>query len=258
MFETKNILSPIPTKDGVYFVDSIVNPPKDYDPSESSPLDIIQSERYLSTMSAPPSPMGMGDLKFAAFTKDGIAKPETLAKNVFSFDFANGNTLYYTIADDDEGYDKPVSLYMYNEGSIKLATDVDPKSIYVSETSNTVLYISEKGLYNGTLYIAENGEILKVADEVYSYTSIADKYIAYISEYSPSSRSGELYVCKRGKKAWCIATDCLLVPSVEHYQRERKGETGSPNVDGLHTEISSVELQEELMSYWRHLQYYYF
>lgn len=135
-----------------------------------------------------------GELVRYTIGEQKITGKKKLDDDVVSFELSDeADTIHY-FKDEDDG---SADLYTIAEDkTVKVASDVYLNSLVVSNDGKTVSYIGdyESEDRSGTLYIVEDGEKSKIADEVGYYYFNDANYIYYVGHYDAEDREGDLYL----------------------------------------------------------------
>ena len=144
--------------------------------------------------------------------KNGVVgKAEVYDSDVYTDDisFVDGSKIKYF-----KNYKRNFNDYKDNKGElyidkVKIDYDVYANSINYYSDLDKVFYFTDRydendnGTLdennNGTLKVYENGESVKIADDVHDYSVMADGRVLYLNDYSLNYYKGELHEWHNGK-----------------------------------------------------------
>lgn len=143
-----------------------------------------------------PDEKSYGELYRISITNGTVGKAEVYDSDVYTgyCYFAGDDKFeYYKDYKDSKG-----ELYV---NKVKIDYDVSVYSTVVYSDSDKVIYFTdwndEKDY--GTLKIYQNGESVKVADDVHDFSTMSDGRILYLYDYSLNYYKGELHVWENGE-----------------------------------------------------------
>lgn len=153
---------------------------------------------------------GYGDLYKVTVDK----KNATVSSEMYDSDVSEQYMFLST--DNDIAYFKDVNLDDYR-GDLYIngeEIDYDVRISYVTKLNGAFLYYadwaSSDGIGDGTLKMYKDGEKIKVADDVHTFTVTNNDDILYLYDYSANHYTGTLYLFNGGEKQK-IADDVVTV-----------------------------------------------
>lgn len=140
--------------------------------------------------------LGNGDLYRITISDNTIGKPELYDTDVYQYNvcfMADGKLLYQKGHKGSRG-----DLYLDKE---QIDYDVTLYAMEYNENCNEIIYRvdynAEEG--SGTLKLYKDGNVSKIADNVYDATILSNGEVLYLYDYSNSYHRGDLYLYRNGE-----------------------------------------------------------
>lgn len=166
-----------------------------------------------------PDEKSYGELYRISITNGTVGKAEVYDSDVYTgyCYFAGDDKFeYYKDYKDSKG-----ELYV---NKVKIDYDVSVYSTVVYGDSDKVIYVTDwnDDKYYGTLKIYQDGESVKVADDVHDFSVMSDGRILYLYDYSLNYYKGELHVWENGETR---KIDDDVVAVIPVYETKYRGDS---------------------------------
>ena len=143
-----------------------------------------------------PDEKSYGELYCITIADGVVGKAEVYDSDVYtSYCYFNGDDKFEYYKDYKDGKGE---LYV---NKTKIDYDVNIYRTTVYSDSDKVIYLTDWNdeKQYGTLKIYQNGESVKIADDVHDYSVMADGRILYLYDYSLNYSKGELHIWENGE-----------------------------------------------------------